>query len=297
MTATRAPSGLLPGLAAYVLWGVLPIYLSAMKGVSPSEILVHRIVWSFAFLVLLLSAMRRWRRVRDAIRSPRLLGLLALTALLVAANWLLFIVALQGGHLLEASLGYFINPLVNVALGMVFLRERLRPVQGLAVAIAAAGVLGLGLSKGAAPWFALGLAFSFGFYGLLRKVAHVEALEGLAIETMLLTPLVLAWLLLFAPPGFASFAGLPPSTDIMLVLMGPYTAVPLLLFAIAARRMPYSALGLLQYLAPTMQFASAVLLFDEPFLPIHALTFGAIWIGLAIYAADGLRQSRISARA
>lgn len=289
-----ASSGLPYGIAAYGLWGLLPIYLHAMQGVGALEILVHRVIWSLVFLGIVLLATQRWPRVVAAMRKPRLLGLLAATAVLIAVNWLLFIIALQAGHMLEASLGYFINPLVNVGLGVIFLRERLRPMQAAAVGVAAVGVVLLGISKGAAPWFALGLAFSFGFYGLLRKVAHVDALEGLTVETLLLAPVALVWTAWFAPPGFGSFARLPLSTDIMLVLMGPYTAIPLLLFAVAARRMPYSALGLLQYLAPTMQFATAVLLFGEAFRPVHAVTFGAIWLGLAIYAADGLRQARLA---
>jgi chloramphenicol-sensitive protein RarD len=293
-TASAPRSGLSYGVAAYGLWGLLPLYLHAMKGAGALEILVHRILWSLVFLALLLFATRRWPRLAATLRDPAMLGRLALTAVLIAANWLIFIIALQAGHTLEASLGYFINPLVNVALGMIFLRERLRPLQAVAVAIAGAGVILLGVSNGAAPWYALGLAFSFGFYGLIRKVAQVDALEGLTVETMLLVPFVLAYLLFLAPPGFGSFARMPLETDLMLVLMGPYTAIPLLLFAVAARRMPYSALGLLQYIAPTMQFATAVLLFGEAFRPVHAVTFGAIWIGLACYAADGLRQARLA---
>lgn len=283
--------GLAYGLGAYLLWGLLPLFFRAMVGADGIEILIHRVLWSVIFLGIVISAMGRWRDIVSAVRQPKLLLLLTATAFLIAANWLIFIIAVQHGHVLEASLGYFINPLVNVALGMIFLKERLRPLQAAAVALAGAAVVALAVGEGAAPWVSLSLAFSFGFYGLLRKIGHVAALEGLTIETLLLLPFALGWIWL-SPPGFASFAEVPRVTAVLFVLAGPVTAIPLLLFAAAAKRMPLSTLGLLQYIAPTMQFLCAVLLFGEEFRPIHAVAFGGIWCGLALYASDSLRATR-----
>ena len=261
----RPSGGILLGVGAYVIWGLLPLYFKLLGMVPATQVLAHRILWS----VLLLMA----------------------SALLIAVNWLVYIWAVQHGHVLEASLGYFINPLVNVALGVAVLGEKVRRVQWAAVALAGLGVAIMAASGGSAIWISLVLALSFGTYGLLRKIAAIDALGGLFVETILLAPFAIAVLVLASAQGDAAF-GHERGLDALLVLAGAITAIPLLMFAAAARRMPYPALGLLQYIAPTLQFAEAVLLFGEPLHSTSMLSFALIWTGLAIYAADGLRAAR-----
>lgn len=292
----RTRSGLLLGFGAYLVWGFLPIYFKALSAVPPTEVVAHRIVWSLLFLAIILTALRRWQDLRTAFRTPRALTTLALTAVLIGANWLVFIWAVTNGHVLEASLGYYLNPLVNVLLGTAILKEKLSRGQFVAVALAGAGVAVLALGAGTGLWISLTLAFSFALYGFFRKIAPVESLEGLSIETALLAPLALGWLLWLGSEGQGSL-GADPATSLLLVLSGPLTAVPLLLFAAAARRLPYSTLGFLQYIAPTLQFLSAVLLFDEHLTTAHLICFGAIWTALVIFAGEGIRLSRQAAQA
>ncbi len=283
--------GLWLGAGAYILWGLLPLYLKLLTGVPAVQVLAHRVVWSLLLLAIVVVVLGRLRTVRAAARG-RTLALLGASATLIAVNWLTYIWAVQHAHVLEASLGYFINPLVNVALGVAVLGERVSRVQRVAVGIAAAGVAVMALSGGGAIWISLVLAVSFGLYGLIRKVAAIDALGGLTIETLLLAPLSLVVLAYAGAAGNAAF-GQERSVDLLLILAGPVTAAPLLLFAAAARRLTLATLGLLQYLGPTLQFAEAVLIFGEPLRPVHMVTFAAIWTGCALYAWDAWRRSRM----
>jgi chloramphenicol-sensitive protein RarD len=279
MTTSVNRTGLLLGIGAYVSWGLLPLYLRLLRGVPALQVLAHRVVWSLLLLAVIVLAMRRGRAIVAAARGRTLL-LLCASAALIAVNWLVYIWAVQNGHVLEASLGYFINPLLNVALGMIVLGERIGTIQKAAVAVAALGVAVLAVAGGGALWISLTLAFSFGLYGLIRKVAAIDALGGLTVETALLVGPALAVLWLSPEPVF----GRGVTMDVLLVMAGAVTAAPLLMFAAAARRLRYSTLGLLQYMAPTLQFLLAVLLFQEPLRGAHIVTFVLIWVGCALYA-------------
>lgn len=296
MTQNTARGGLLLGFSAYLLWGVLPLYFKAIHHVGPIEIVSHRIVWSLLFLAALATLWRKWSGIRAALATPRLLMTLTLTATLIGINWLVYIYAVVSGHVLEGSLGYYLNPLVNVLLGVVLLKERLSPAQKLAVALAAAGVAILAAGAGSALWISLTLAGSFAFYGYLRKVAPVDALEGLSIETILLAPLALAYLVWIQKSGGSAFLQ-DRTTDLLLILGGAVTAIPLLLFTAAARRLPYSTLGFLQYVAPSMQFLLAIFAFGEPLTTAHIVCFGLIWTALAIFVVEGVRSGHAAARA
>ncbi|MEA3029546.1 MAG: chloramphenicol-sensitive protein RarD [Sphingomonadales bacterium] len=290
-------AGLLFGLGAYLLWGVLPLYFKLLKSVSPTEIVAHRILWSLVLLAILVLLWRRWPAIRAAAATSRILMTLAVTALLIAINWLIYIWAVLNGHVLAGSLGYYLNPLVNVLLGVVLLKERLTRGQAAAVALAALGVAVLALRAADGLWISLALASSFGLYGFIRKIAPVDALEGLTIETAMLAPVSLVWILWLQQQGQGGFAAYDSATTALLVLGGAVTAIPLLLFNAAAKRLPYSTLGFLQYIAPSIQFLLAVLVFGETFTPAHALCFAAIWSALLIFAWEGLRLGRARARA
>ena len=287
----RRRAGLLLGLGAYLLWGVLPLYFKALVRVDPTEIVAHRIVWSLLFLAGLATLWRRWGAIRAAVTTRRVLTTLVLTALLIAVNWLVYIYAVVSGHVLEGSLGYYLNPLVNVLLGVVLLKERLSRAQLAATLLAAAGVAVLAAGAGSGLWISLTLAASFALYGFLRKVAPVDSLEGLSIETALLAPFALGWLLWLQQAGTAGFGAHGTAVDLLLVLGGAVTAIPLLLFTAAARRLPYSTLGFLQYIAPSIQFLLAVLAFGEPLTVPHLVCFGAIWTALAMFTFDGWRAA------
>ncbi|MBX3560266.1 MAG: EamA family transporter RarD [Sphingomonas sp.] len=291
-------AGLMFGVGAYLLWGVMPLYFKALTHVGPVEIVAHRILWSLVFLGALIALWRRWPAVRAALANRRAMLLLAVTSVLIAVNWLVYIYAVVSGHVLEGSLGYYLNPLVNILLGVVILKERLSRLQVAATLIAGAGVVALAAGAGSGLWISLVLAVSFASYGFLRKIAPVEALEGLSIETVILAPLALGWVLWLQQAGTGSFLAAGPTTALLLALGGAVTAVPLLLFTAAARRLPYSTLGFLQYLAPSLQFLLAVLAFGEPLTRAHAICFGAIWTALALFTFDGLRaahRARIAA--
>ena len=288
---SRRRAGLMLGVGAYALWGVMPLYFKALARVSPLEIISHRIVWSVLFLGLLAALTRRWPGIRTALATPRVLMILTTTALLIGINWLVFIYAVVSGHMLEGSLGYYLNPLVNVLLGVVLLKERLTPAQIVAAALAAAGVAVLAAGAGAGLWISLTLAASFALYGFVRKVAPVESLEGLTVETMLLAPFAIGWLLWLRQAGTMSFGHSGPAIDLLLLLGGAATATPLLMFTAAARRLPYSLIGFLQYIAPSLQFLLAVLAFGEPLTTAHLVCFGAIWTALAVFSVDGLRSA------
>ena len=287
----RATVGLLYGLTAYGIWGLLPAFMKLLVTVPPVEILAHRIIWSGLLLGGVVTAVRGWRQVGAVLRSARLVAVMVLTALLIGGNWLLYIWAVNSGHVLEASLGYFINPLVNVALGVAVLGERLGRVQRVAVGFAAAGVLYLGLAQGGVPWISLGLAISFSLYGLFRKMAPVDPLTGLFVETLLLAPASLTFILYLGRLGTGSF-GTETHIDLLLLVSGVLTAAPLLMFSAAAKRLRYATLGLLQYIAPTMQFLLAVFAFHERLTPAYLVAFVLIWTGLAIFAAQALRAER-----
>jgi chloramphenicol-sensitive protein RarD len=285
-------SGAAYALAAFGFWGVVPIYYKALDGILPADVLAHRIVWTVVMGALLLTLRRDWPRLRPVFRSRRTLATLFLSAVLVSTNWLVFIYALQTDRVLDASLGYYINPLVNVLLGMALLGERLNRARICAVLLAATGTLILAVSYGRPPWIALILAFSFGFYGLVRKRTDVPVLGGLFVETAFLFPLAAGTILLLGREGSGAFLSLGLATDMLLVAAGPVTMLPLLWFTKAARRLPLNAVGLFQYLGPSLSFLLAVFLYHEPFTTAHLITFGCIWAGLAIVTVDGLRQAR-----
>ena len=280
--------GLLYAAMAYIAWGLFPIYFKQLVQVNAFEVVMHRMVWSFVFLMGVLLVLKRWAWLRDVARQPRVLLAFALSALLLSANWSVYVWAVQNAHVLDASLGYFILPLVNVAMGFAFLRERPRPVQWLAVAVAASGVLWLTLQAGRLPWVALVLAGTFGTYGLLRKVAKLGALEGLTLETLLLLPMAVALLGWWTWHGQGALVQGDPVTLGWLLLAGPLTAIPLLLFAAGARRIPLATMGLLQYISPSLQMLLGVWLYGEPFEPARAIGFYLIWAALAVYSAEGL---------
>ncbi len=289
------PSGLVYAALAYLIWGLFPLYFHALERVDAFEIVVHRSLWSFVFIWGVLAATRRWQWLADVARRPRLWGQFALSALLLSANWLLYIWSVNHGHVIEASLGYFVTPLVNVLLGTWILKERPRPLQWAALGVAAAGVLWLTLALGRPPWIALGLAGSFGSYGLLRKTAPLGALEGLALETLVMAPVALVALLAIGAHRGGAFAGMGGGDLAWLLAAGPITAIPLLLFAAGARRITLATLGTLQYLSPSLQFALGVWFFGEPLAPERLVSFALIWSALAIYSADGflwLRRQR-----
>jgi chloramphenicol-sensitive protein RarD len=272
-------------LAAYLAWGVFPLYFRALREVGAPEILAHRVAWSAVFLAALVSVQRRWKEYARAFGSLRSVGTYALSTTLVTVNWLLYIVAVVTGHVLDASLGYFINPLVNVLLGVVFLRETLRPRQAMAVGLAALGVVLLVLRVGRFPWLALSLAFSFGSYGLVRKKANIDPVIGLLVETTLITPVALGLIGLRVWTGTGAL-GRDGTTTALLLLAGVITAVPLIWFAHGVKNLRLATMGLIQFLAPTMQFLIAVALFHEPFTSAHAIAFACIWASLAVYTWD-----------
>lgn len=283
--------GVIYAASAYALWGVFPLYFKSLQAVPPLEILLHRMLWSLVFVAVVLGWRRHWGWLREVARQPKVIGGFALSALLLSANWFIYIWAVNNGHVVDSSLGYFINPLFNVLLGALVLRERLRPVQWLAVSLAAVGVAWLTWQAGTLPWIALLLAATFGLYGLLRKTAALGALEGLALETLLLFPLAAGYLGWLAAHGQNSFAEISTGTQWLLAASGPITAIPLLLFASGARRIPLSLLGLLQYIGPTLQLLLGVWLYHEPFGGARLAGFALIWGALAVYSLESLWQA------
>lgn len=278
--------GLLLGLAAYGIWGLFPLYFKAIQQVPALQIIAHRALWSALFGALLLLVWKHpgwWRELRD---NPKRFAVLAASGALIAANWLTYVWAVNNGRMLEASLGYYINPLVNVLLGMLLLGERLRRLQWLAVGLAALGVAQQVWQVGSLPWVSLALAFTFGFYGLIRKLAPVAALPGLVVETLLLLPAALLFLALGPNAASSQASFWSTSEALWLVAAGPITLVPLICFNAAARHLPYTTLGFLQYLAPTLVLLQAILLFGEHFDPSKLLAFVCIWAGLLIYSLD-----------
>ncbi|MDY0746469.1 EamA family transporter RarD [Paucibacter sp. R3-3] len=290
--------GILCAFFAYVIWGLFPLYFKQIATVPALEVIAHRTVWSLVLVLALLAVLRRWAWMdwlRPVLRQPRVVGAFVASALFLATNWLVYVWAVQHDHVLDASLGYFINPLVNVALGFFFLHERPRPVQWLAVVLAAMGVLWLALQAGHAPWIALVLAGSFGIYGLLRKIAPLAALEGLAMETLVLAPFAIVALAAWTWQGRSALVTADAAQLGWLLLAGPLTAGALLLFAAGARRIPLATLGLVQYVSPSIQFGLGVWLYREPVDATRLAGFGLIWAALAVYSLEGLWTSRRAA--
>lgn len=285
-------TGALYAALAFALWGVFPLYFRQIATVPSGEILIHRIVWSLVFVLIVLSVRRQWAWLRPVLRQPRVLAAFTASAVLLSANWLTYIWAVNSGHVIDASLGYFINPLVNVLLGYTVLHERLRRMQWVALGLAAAGVVWLTVQAGHLPWIALALAGSFGAYGLLRKVATLGALEGLTLETLLLAPIALLVLGVWVANGTSTFPAPDLATNAWLIAAGPITAIPLLLFAAGARRISLTTLGLLQYIGPTIQLALGLWLFHEPFSAGRLIGFSLIWLALALYSAENVWWTR-----
>lgn len=292
MSREDTRKGVVYGIAAYGIWGLVPIYFKAVMEVPALEVLAHRVVWSVAMLVPLVLILGKFSEVRQALRNRKTLLVLLLTTVLIATNWFLFIWAVATNRVLDASLGYFINPLVNVVLGVLFLGERLSRPAAVAVVLAGAGVAVQVVMIGALPWIALALALSFGFYGLLRKTASVGSMVGLTIETSILMPVAVIYLAWARKTGGLYLGTGELATDGLLVLAGVVTTLPLLFFTSAARRLPLATLGFLQYLAPSGQFLLAVLAYGEALSPAHLATFGCIWLALAIFTADQIKRSR-----
>jgi chloramphenicol-sensitive protein RarD len=280
--------GILFASAAYAIWGLFPLYFKALQDIPPVEILMHRIVWSLGFLLLVLAWRKQWSWIAALLRQPKVLAGFTASAILLSANWFVYIWAVNNGHVVDASLGYFINPLVSVLLGSLLLHERLRPVQWTAVAIAGVGVAWLTWNAGQLPWIGLTLAMTFGIYGLLRKTAALGALDGLSLETAILFPVAIGYLTLLTLEDRNAFMTASLSSQWLLAAAGPITAIPLLMFGAAARRIPLSLLGLLQYIGPTLQLLLGVWLYHEPFSGARLLGFALIWAALALYSAEGL---------
>jgi chloramphenicol-sensitive protein RarD len=284
-------TGLAAAVAAFFLWGLFPLYWKQLAGVPALEVVAHRMAWGLAAMAAWVTVRGRWPDARAVASRPRTILRLAVSGALISVNWLLYVWAVIHAHVVDASLGYFINPLVNVVLGVLVLRERLGRAQTIAVTLATAGVAVLTLAHGRLPWIALALALSFGLYGLARKTVSADAVVGLLWETALLTPLAAGYLAFLGRQGTGAF-GASPATSALLALGGPVTAVPLVLFAVGARALPLSTVGFLQYLSPSIQFLLAVLVFREPFTAVHAATFAFIWAALAILTWDLRRRLR-----
>ncbi|NOH71178.1 EamA family transporter RarD [Vibrio pectenicida] len=293
-TEQQSRQGVLLAIGAYTMWGIAPIYFKAISQVSPLEILSHRVVWSFVLLTVLLHFGRRWRGVRDVSRSKSKMLYLISTALLVGVNWLIFIWAVNSNHMLDASLGYYINPLLNVVLGMLFLGERLRKLQWFAVALATCGVAVQLIAFGSVPMVAIALAFTFGLYGLLRKKVSLDAQTGLFIETLVMLPAAAIYLLWIADSPTSDFALNSLTLNILLIAAGIVTTLPLLCFTGAATRLKLSTLGFFQYIGPSLMFLLAVLVYGETFTTDKAITFAFIWGALVVFSFDGLKNNKRS---
>lgn len=288
--------GYIFGLLAFLIWGLLPAYWKLLSSLPAAEILAHRVIWSVLFLAIIVQFLGRWRAVRQTLQQPMTGFAVTSSAILIGANWLVFIWAVNAGFLLECSLGYFITPLVNLLFGVTLLKERLSFGQGVAVILAAFGVSYMAYDFGALPWISLALAFTFAGYGLLRKVAKVSSLDGLLLETAMLFPVALGYIFFLESSGVGKTFALDSFTFMLLVLCGVATAVPLLLYVAAAKLLPFTTIGLLQYSAPTIQLLMAVVIFDEPFTTVHLVAFSFIWSALALYSGESFRLHRQTIR-
>jgi chloramphenicol-sensitive protein RarD len=289
-------SGLAFGLGAYALWGMFPLYFPLLEPASGLEIVAHRVVWSLVFIGVLLTALRAWPRVRGVIADRRAMLILLGAAVLISCNWLIFVYGVNSGQVVETSLGYFINPLVSVLLGVVVLSERLRSAQWVAVGIAAVAVAVLTVDYGRPPWIALSLAATFGLYGLLKKLVRVEAAPGLFLETAIVVVPAVGVLAVLHAHGEGTAGNVGTGHTLLLVGSGVATAVPLLLFAAATRRIPLSTVGLLQYLTPSMQLVIGVFVYDEPMPPLRLVGFAIVWLALAVFTVDTFRAARATRR-
>ncbi len=297
-TPTLDPRGLANGTAAYLLWGILPLYFTLLVPAGPVEIIAHRVLWSLVFCAVVLTVGRAWGAFVTALRSGRTLGILAVAAVLLAVNWLTFVYGTLSGHVVDAALGYFINPIVTVALAVLVLRERLRRLQWVALGVSAAAVVVITIGVGRLPWVALTLAFSFGIYGLLKNRVgrSVGAAPSLAVETLVLAPLAAGYLLWLTASGDGSFGHHGAGQAWALVGTGVITALPLLFFGEAARRLPLSVVGMLQYLAPILQFLIGVIVLHETMPPARWWGFGLVWVALVLLTVDGVRAGRAQRR-
>ncbi|KKJ75152.1 chloramphenical resistance permease RarD [Kiloniella litopenaei] len=284
--------GFFLALAAFLWWGLTPLYFKLVEAAGPLEVLSHRVIWSLVLLAVLLLARKRWPEIKETFSSPKIWGWLLLSALLIAVNWLVFIWSISNGHLVEASLGYYINPLVNVLLGVVILGERLKLLQGIAVALAAIAVGYLTYIGGEFPWIALVLAMSFGFYGLIRKRLPVGAQVGLFAETAMVTPIALGYLIWIGVQNEVTYIAGGTGISLMLMLAGVVTTVPLVCFAAAARRLNYSTIGMIQYVGPTVNLLLATLLFGEAFTMVHAISFGLIWFAVFLFSTQSFADMK-----
>jgi chloramphenicol-sensitive protein RarD len=297
MTAARlSPRGLTAGGAAFALWGLFPVYFHSLSGVPALQIIAHRIVWSAVFLVAWMAVRGELGLLSATFARPALLARLALTALLISGNWLVWVWSVTHNHIVDSSLGYYINPLVNVLLGVIVLRERMNRAQWLSIGLAAAAVLYLALLAGRPPWIAGTLALCFSLYGLVRKIISVDALPGLTTETLLLMPFAVGYLGWCELAGNGALDTAGPAIAALLIGSGLITAIPLFLFAYGARALPYSTVGVLQYITPTLQLLCGVALYHESFGAAEAAGFALLWVALLIYAADGLWKARVAAR-
>lgn len=284
--------GLWYGIAAYGCWGLFPIYWKWLHHVPAIEVIAHRIIWSFVALAIVLLVVRQWRTFRAEALKPRIIGRYVLAALFVSVNWFVYVWAVNQGYIVETSLGYFINPLLSVLMGVIILREKLRPAQWIPIGLAAAGVLYLTVLYGSLPWIALTLAFSFGMYGLLKKLAPLGSLYGLTLETGILFVPMVIYLIFAEVNGQGVFLHTDLGSNLLMLGAGPVTVIPLLLFASAVRRVPLSTIGILQYITPTMQFLLGVLVYGEAFSSQQFIGFGLVWLALIVFTAENVWERR-----
>lgn len=286
--------GILAGIGAYILWGLFPIYWRLLEGVPAIEILVHRMVWSMLFVAVILTIQKDWHWLKGTLHNRRTMLTYTVAAILLSINWFTYIWAVNAGFVIEASLGYFINPLVNILLGVIFLGEKLRSGQVAAVILAVLGVVYLTVSYGSLPWISLILAFTFGMYGLIKKTAPLESMHGFSLETLVLFLPALGYLIYREAAGVGAFVHEGTAVTLLLILAGPVTSIPLLLFGYSARRIPLSMLGFIQYIAPTIQFMLGVFVYAEPFPPARLVGFSIIWLALLIYSLESVSYNRKS---
>jgi chloramphenicol-sensitive protein RarD len=285
--------GIWNGLAAYLMWGFFPIYWKLLHDVPALQVIGHRIAWSFVLLIMVILATKQWTAFRSAALEWKTIGIYSIAAVLLSINWLIYVWGVNAGFIVETSLGYFINPLISVLLGVLFLRERLRTVQWIPIGIAATGVIYLTFTYGRLPWIALSLAFSFGIYGLVKKLAPLGSLYGLTLETALVFPIALIYLAFVGFTGTGSFLREGTLTNILLIGTGAVTSIPLLMFASAARQIPLTMIGVLQYVAPTLQFLIGVFLYHEPFDHSRLIGFSMVWLALIILWVENYLAHRV----
>jgi chloramphenicol-sensitive protein RarD len=288
--------GIWYGISAYALWGFFPIYWKFLHNVPALQVIGHRISWSFILLLAYIVLIGQWQAFRASAMNWRTIGIYSIAAILLSFNWLIYVWGVNAGFIVETSLGYFINPLLSVLLGVVFLRERLRPLQWIPVGLATIGVIYLTFAYGRLPWIALSLAFTFGFYGFVKKLSPLGSLHGLTLETAIVFPIALAYILFIDIKGSGAFLHNGPLVDIFLIGAGVVTTIPLLMFASAAKQIPLTVVGLLQYIAPTLQFLIGVFVYREPFDHAHFVGFSIVWVALLVFAVESYLANRVPAQ-